>query len=221
MLNEAPANRLLVYLSRQTECRENLFVWLHEKDENMSKHYFAGACIRSLYATQLPAVAIIIYSYLFICSVPLMLLDEFVAGAAKLLLRNVCVQLYIEIVSSRRDLIGYELNQSWSKNKLHFLYQWTSPKHSVYVRSGRLCKSLSLHDIDSSALQRATKQMMIKYCQGRICNALEPRWEQQMKSVAPTLRELLGRWIMLLRRNQNHSFPTGALAVTHRAVNPF
>lgn len=90
MLNEAPANRLLVYLSRQTECRENLFVWLHEKDENMSKHYFAGACIRSLYATQLPAVAIIIYSYLFICSVPLMLLDEFVAE-----LQSCCCEMYV------------------------------------------------------------------------------------------------------------------------------
>lgn len=48
-----------------------------------------------------------------------------------------------------------------------------------------------------------------------------PCLEEQMKGAAPILKELLGRWSILLRRNQKHSFPTGTLTVTHRAVNPF
>lgn len=42
-----------------------------------------------------------------------------------------------------------------------------------------------------------------------------------MKGAALILKELLGRWSLFLRRNQKHSFPTGTLTVTHRAVNPF
>lgn len=48
------------------------------------------------------------------------------------------------------------------------------------------------------------QKMMVKDCQSwRVCNALE---EAQMKGAALILEELLGRWRILLGRNQKHSF---------------